>query len=311
MSERDDFEALFREHLPFIDHAVASVTRVLGLRGADAEEFAAWARERLWEGEYAILRRWRGESRLTTYLTTVVVNLGREFRVKRWGRWRPSAAAQRLGPLAVRLETLVYRDGLRLDEAAELLRTRGETDASDRTLAALLAQVPERARARRADDREVPVETIADDATADDAVLDQESSAERRATYQALGDAVARLAPDERIVIRMHFLEGRSLADVARVLDVPQKPLYRVKDRALRTLALALHAAGVTREQVRGLLGGALVDVPSADATPADATAGDGGDTDGSWPSNESCDSNRETDASASSDSAQHGRSES
>lgn len=299
MSERDDYEALFRDHLPFIDHAVASVTRVLGLRGADAEEFAAWARTRLWEGEYAILRKWRGESRLTTYLTTVVVNLGREFRVKRWGRWRASAAAQRLGPLAVRLETLVYRDGLRLDEAAELLRTRGETDASDRALAGLLARVPVRARPRRHDDGEVPIESIADDAAADDALLEQESHAERRAAYRALRDAVACLTPDERIVIRMHYLEGRSIADVARALCTEQKPLYRMKDRALHTLAAQLHAAGVTREQVRSLLGGALADA---------AESGESGE---SWPSNRSCDTNRGTDTSASSDSDQPGRSES
>jgi len=300
MSERDDYEALFHAHLPFIDHVLASVTRVLGLRGADAEELAWWAKERLWEGDYAILRKWRGESRLTTYLATVLTNLGREFRVKRWGRWRPSAAALRLGPLAVRLETLVYRDGMRLDEAAVLLRTRGDTDASDRTLAALLADIPERPRARRTDDRELALETIPDDAAADDVVLESEAGAERRAAYRALSEGIARLDAQERLVVRMHFLQGRSLADVARALDVPQKPLYRVKDRALDALAGHLDAAGITRDRVRALLGAAF----ARDAEP------EAGNSDASWPSNPSCDSNRMDEASASSDSERSGRSD-
>lgn len=273
MSERDDYEALYHEHLPFIDRVIASVTRVLGLRAGDADEFAWWAKERLWEGEYAILRKWRGESRLTTYLTTVVTNLGREFRTKRWGRWRASAAALRLGPLAVRLESLVYRDGMRLDEAAELLRTRGETTESDRTLAALLAQIPERARPRRAGEPEPSLDTIPDGAAADDGVLDAETSVERREAYRALDAAIVQLPPDERLVIRMHFLEGRSLADVARALGVPQKPLYRLKDRALDTLARALEAAGLTRAHVRSLLGG--IDGPergdSGESRPSNA----------------------------------------
>jgi RNA polymerase sigma factor for flagellar operon FliA len=307
MSERDDYEALFLAHLPFIDRALDAVGRVLGLRGADAEEFASWARERLWEGDYQILRKWRGESRLTTYLTTVITTLGREFRVKRWGRWRPSAAAQREGPLAIRLETLVYRDGLRLEEAAELLRTRGETDASDRDLAALLARLPARARARRGDDREVPIEGIAAPLAADDDVTAEEHETERRHAYRAMFDALRRLDPQEQIVIRMHYLEGRSLADVARALDVPQKPLYRLKDRALETLARQVEAAGVTRDQVRTLLGGALPDASSADTAGPDAVARDSGEA---WPSNDACDSSPGAEASGSSDPARSGRSE-
>jgi RNA polymerase sigma factor for flagellar operon FliA len=298
MTERDDYAALFDAHLPFIDKVVASVTRVLGLRGADAQEFAAWARERLWEGDYAILRKWRRESRLTTYLTTVVTNLGREFRVKRWGRWRSSAAAQRLGSLAVRLEILVYRDGLRVDEAAELLRTRGETTASNRELAELLAKIPERRRPPRVDERVVPIEAMADGATADERLIEQETSAERRTAYRVLFDAIDRLQPEEQIVIRMHYLDGRSLADVARALAVPQKPLYRVKDRALEALGRHLQAAGVTREHVRGLLGGVIGDTPAAE------------NPDEAWPSNQPCDSNPAQEANGSSDSVRSGRSD-
>ena len=79
-------------------------------------------RLRFIENDYAAIRKFRGESSLGTYLTVVVAMLVRDYRVQRWGRWRPSAAARRLGDVAVRLETLVRRNGQAVHEAAETLR---------------------------------------------------------------------------------------------------------------------------------------------------------------------------------------------
>jgi RNA polymerase sigma factor for flagellar operon FliA len=280
-----DYEALFLEQLPFVERTAGAVARVMGFTGVDAEEFAAWAKARLWEHDYAVLRKWRGDSLLPTYLAAVLTNLGREFRVQRWGRWRPSAAAQRLGPLAVRLETLVYRDGLAPAAAGAQLRQRGETDLSDRELAQLLGELPMRQRPRRVDDREVSIEALPGTARADDAVLEHEEDAERRATYARLEAALRRLTPEEQVVIRMHFLQGRTLADVARALGVAQRPLYRTKDRALAALASHLEAAGVTPDTVRHLLGGALAD-------PAIGSSDErGGNSAISGPSNTACSS--------------------
>jgi RNA polymerase sigma factor for flagellar operon FliA len=284
-----DYEALFVEHLPFVERTVGVVARIMGFGSADAEEFAAWAKARLWEHDYAVFRKWRGESLLPTYLVSVVTNLGREFRVQRWGRWRASAAAQRLGPLAVRLETLVYRDGLAPSAAGELLRQRGETDLSDRELARLLGELPVRRRPRRVDDREVAIDAVPGTARADDAVDEDEEDAERRATYAVLEAALRRLSSEEQIVIRMHYLQGRTLADVARALHVEQRPLYRVKDRALAKLASELRSAGVTPERVRELLGGALAGGASAGAP--DAMDERGGNSATAGPSKTACSS--------------------
>src|SRR5215213_8684477 len=92
-----DFEAWFTDHYELVQQLTAAAARALGIRGGDAEEFASWAAMRLWDNDYGLLRKWRGQSSLETYVRVVVTNLGREFRVQRWGRWRPSAAALRLG----------------------------------------------------------------------------------------------------------------------------------------------------------------------------------------------------------------------
>ena len=271
MTEPPGFEAWFLANLKFLDALTATVCRQQGLRGDDTGEFAAWATERLVENDYALLRKWRGDSKLGTYVTSVVTNLGREYRIRHWGRWRPSAAAQRLGPAAVMLERLVYRDGMRLREAAERMRTSGATELSDRALAEVLAQFPVRARPRRADERAVPVEAVADGRTAADELADAEADSEWRVALRALDAALRRLPPLEETVVRMHFLEGYTLAAVARALGTEQRPLYRVKDAALRWLRAALADAGVQWEELRAVFGGALPPPGDADSGNADA----------------------------------------
>src|SRR5690242_4202099 len=142
--ERQKLEALFLSQLGWIERVLAVTCRRHALARDEAEDFASWVTLRLIEDDYAVFRKFRGESSLTTYLAVVIAMLFRDYRTQRWGRWRPSAAAQRRGPLAIRLETLVYRDRLRLEQAAELLRTAGQTRLSDRDLAAVLSELPAR-----------------------------------------------------------------------------------------------------------------------------------------------------------------------
>jgi RNA polymerase sigma factor for flagellar operon FliA len=249
----------------------------MALRGDDADEFASWAKEKLWEDDYRLLRKWRGESKLTTYLAVVLTNLGREFRVRRWGRWRPSAAALRLGPLAVRVERLVHRDGLRAEEAAELLRTGRETTASDRVIADLAARLPRRTRTRVlgvVDPRQAEAVTAAD--RSEGLAEDAETAAERDAVHRMLRDALAQLPAEERTVLTMHYFAGHTLADVSRALDVPQKPLYRLREGALRRLRARLAELGATWEVVqRGF------DMPLPAANPADQEFADVGPSKG------------------------------
>src|SRR3954452_16852098 len=142
MLDRPAAEALFLQNLAWIERVCASLCRRHGIAGDDADELASWARASLIDDDYAIVRKFRGESAFTTYLTVVLSTLFSAWRVREHGRWRPSSAARREGPLAVRLEAMVHRDGLRLEEAGERLRTAGETSLSDRELAALLARLP-------------------------------------------------------------------------------------------------------------------------------------------------------------------------
>lgn len=249
--DRPASEALFLEHLPRIEKTIGVLSRRQGFRDAEAADLASWIKLRLIEDDYAIFRKFRGESAITTYLTVVIATLIQDYKIQRWGRWRPSAAALRKGTVAVRLEALVYRHGYQLAEAGELLRSRGETDLNDRELAALLTEFPRRGPPRPREVGSEAVEASAGQSTAEDIVEEGEAARERQTVETALRAAMDNLAPEDRCVLTLRFWQDMSIADVARVLNVPQKPLYRKLERAFGELRQELIKRGISSERTR------------------------------------------------------------
>lgn len=256
MFDRLNPEDLFLEHLGWIEKVAATVCAKHGTWGAEAEDFAGWIRMKLMEDGYAVFRKFRGESELKTYIATVVVRQFHEYGRGLRGRWRPSQAAERLGPPAPQLEALVYRDGHRLEQAGEILRTAGRTTLSDGELARLLARVPARGPMRPV---EVPSEAVLDgieDASrADERITAAEAGERRAGVLAALKRALARLDGEDAMIVRMHLADGRTLADVARALQLEQKPLYRRVDRLRRKMRELLAEEGVREGDVRAMLG--------------------------------------------------------
>ncbi|MDB4916619.1 MAG: polymerase sigma factor, sigma-70 family [Gemmatimonadetes bacterium] len=249
---RPDLEALFLAHLPAAEKILSGLARRHALSRDAAEEFAAWAKMRLIEDDYAILGKFRGDSSLPTYLTVVIAMLYREYRVQEWGRWRPSAAARRGGNLAVKLELLTQRDRIPLSHAGEMLRTSGETRLSDRELGAMVAEFPGRTPLRPVQSGHVAPDVPAQ-SRADEAVDEAEHLTASHNAQRMLASALDSLPPEDRLIVRLHYMKDLSVADIARGLSLPQKPLYRRLDRALRTLRSRLEHSGLSSDTVRSL----------------------------------------------------------
>jgi len=254
MPEQNDPGALFLDSLPSIERIAASLCRRNGLAGDDADEFTSWLKERLIADDYAVLRKYTGKSELNTYLTFVATRLFTDYARTRTGRWRPSAAAERLGDVARELETLVYRDGASLGEAGERLRSAGRTNLSDAELARVLAQLPAREPLR-------PVEVAADPLVhapsaddADERVRAEEAARQRKFVHDALLRGMQSLEPEERTIIRMHLGEERRVADIARALGLDQRSLYRRIQRLVQRLRGEMEAEGISAEDVREVL---------------------------------------------------------
>lgn len=250
------FEARFLELLPTIDRLTTSLCRRRGLNGADAEDFAAHVRARFVETEYAPLRNFRGEAAISTYLAVVIASWLKDHVVARDGRWRPSAAALRAGPVAVHLERLVTRGGRTADEAVAELLTGRDHPYTERELRQMLRAFPGRQPLRAEEVSTSAIAAVPDQSAhgADARIVSEENDLETARARAALDWALQTLETNDRLLVTMRFLEGHSVADIARTLRVEPKPLYRALERVLWLMRRQLESAGLTREAVRDLL---------------------------------------------------------
>jgi RNA polymerase sigma factor (sigma-70 family) len=248
-----ELESLLLQHLEHVEAVARFVCRRSGLSGADADECCSWVSLRLVERDYVLLRKHRGESSLKTYLTVVVTMLVRDFRIQLRGRWRPSAVARRLGPVACRLETLLFRDRLTLQQATAAL-TSGEDSPSTKELSKLASQLPRRDQLRPALVGDEVLTVVPGSRNADTSVLEQEREEVVSSIETALNTQLATLSTEDHLVMKMLFVEGLTIAQVARGLAIPQRPLYRRVERLCTQLRAGMERAGVSRDTVRALL---------------------------------------------------------
>jgi RNA polymerase sigma factor (sigma-70 family) len=243
-----DYRQLLLEHLALVDKVVRFVARRHHLSAGDAEEFGSLVRLKLVERDFAILRKFEQRSSLNTYLTVVIERLCLDFCIARWGKWRPSAMARRLGPVAVLLEQLIVREGITFDEAVGTLQTNHGVSMSRAELHALLLRLPSRPL-RRATPAGEPVETPVP-SYAD--LHDDESSWAR--VHAALTEALAALGPDDRRLLELRFGQGLSVPQIARILKV-RRPLYRRLGQVIGRLRVDLSQRGISEAEIARIIG--------------------------------------------------------
>src|SRR5262245_27631597 len=232
-------EARFLAVLPVIDDVTNQVCRRNHLNGTEADDFRSDVRMHFIERNYEVLRKFEGRSQLTTYLTVVIQRLFIDRRNRDWGRWRPSAAAKRLGPTGILLERLIVRDGWPQEQALELVAINHGVVIDD-TLRALCDKLAERTPSRRMVSEEDAGEIADKGSAADDNVVRAEQDFLARRVRSALDRARLMLAPVERLILRMRFEDRLSVADIARTLTLDQRRLYRTIEQLLANLGASL-----------------------------------------------------------------------
>lgn len=248
-----DYQRLFLDNLDLIDQIVRTTGRRRHLSPTEQEDLAGSVRLRLIEDNYAVLRKFQNRSTFWTYLASVIERMSMDFCIEQWGRWRPSAMAERLGPEAILLERLVHRDGHSFEEALELARARHDVKLSQVQLRNIWEQLP--LRTRRS---EVPEEAAAAMAAPDTAEVDVEDAAHREElsrVERVLAEALARCTDQERLLLALRFDQGLKIAEIASVLGGSAPTLHRHLAKALSQLHEALKSAGVKPSDVSRLLG--------------------------------------------------------
>lgn len=265
------FEELLVSALPIVDEAIRFVChRGRGGREETAE-FASVVRLKLVDRDYAILRRFEGRSSLRTYLSVAIQRLYLDFQRQRWGVWRPSAEANRLGETAIRLDSLIYRDGLPVEEAIETLRSNPGVRESPSELRTLASQLPCRRRKARWQAEDTASQCSC---SAEEVVERPALASERRERAYALRNAIrallGALPPEDALMLRMRFGDGLSVTHIATIHGIPAKPLYHRIERLLTGLRQALVSQGWGSAEVSSLLGDPAFD----DGCGAGATGG-------------------------------------
>lgn len=241
---------VLQENLALIDSIVDRISRRARLYGPDAEDFAASVKLALVEDDYAILRRFEGRASLSTYLTIVIERLLAAERIHARGRWHASTEAVRLGAGAMLLESLVVRDRRTLDEALPLVRA-ADPAITRQSAEDLLRRFPERKpRPMTTDLDSVPADALR--ANAAPVAFEARQLSERAA--RIVRDTLAVLTAEDRTILRFRFGAGLSIADIARMTRLPQRPLYRRIESLLQRLRDALRREGLDGAAVEEII---------------------------------------------------------
>ena len=244
MNARD----LFLEHLSAIEEMVFLLCRRSGMRSEDIEEFSAELKLRFIQDDYAVIRAFEGRSSFQTYLGAVVSRALLDYRIREWGKWYASAIATRLGPLAVDLERMLYRDQRTLDEALAALRPK-YADVTRAELERLMGALPARVRRKRVD-FDTNVHDLITPAVF---VADQESVSAR--ISEIIRESVDVLPESDRRILRLRFDADLSVAEIARALELDQQAVYRQLYRLFRVLRKKLEAKGVHAADIEDIIG--------------------------------------------------------
>ena len=243
---------IFESQLPLVEELIGRVSSGHRLDREESEDFSSFVMLKLIENEYGRLEKFKGDSSLRTYLTTVVERLLLDFRCQKWGKWRPSARAKKLGRAATLLETLLYRDGFSFPEAEGILRRNHRLRVSTEGLRRLMDDCPVRPRRRFLS--EETIRNMADGRAAD-GVFDGERTQFLWKLECDVNHALRSLSEEDRLLLKMRFEDGLSVAQIARELRREPKRLYRRIHKILRRLRKALEKQGVERGEVFEALG--------------------------------------------------------
>lgn len=223
-----------------------------------SEEAFNYAFDALFADDARRLRQYQGRSSKGSYLTVVFRNLLEGFAHKRFGKPRPPAWIKRLGSPWTEIYDLLCAKRRPPESVVDYLGSRGDWSAE--TLRAMVRQVGAQvvncggATMEQVDldpefvqhDGGTPEHSLgAQHVQAIYAVLaglidGQEPGAHISGVeqlsnhWQSLKDCLAGLADADRILLKLIFGKGYSVAAAARALNAPERQTGRRRDRALR-----------------------------------------------------------------------------
>ncbi len=251
--EKADPESLFLAHLEFIDRAARSVALRHGYGPAEADDFCSHVKGKLLENDYGVLRKFQGKSSLRLYLKTVIRRLYIDCEIAQKGKWRPSIVAQRMGPVAVQLEQLLFWKRHTFEEAYEILNSRHGTDLQRDELQDIVNKLPKRWGKRT-------VKFLSLDSTgmpepvSEKEFPDPKLPERTKLLSEVLKDFIDRLSGADRLILKMRFQDDFTYERIAGFLKKKKMQVYWRLRKILADLQEELVARGLSEATVGEIL---------------------------------------------------------
>ena len=242
-------------NISLIRQLVQSTARRHRLTECEKQDFESWMWVRLVDNDFHVIRSFQGRSSFATYLRVVLQRAVLDYRAAKWGKWRPSAYARRMGPKAVAFERLISRDGVPPEVAAARLNIS-------------VNELPPKHREprRRFDEPiELAPEIAAPQETSpDEGVLSNERRLAAHEVSRALARSLAGIPRSDRRLLWLRYGARLTVAQIARKLGRDQAGLYKKFVRLHAAVRRRLETCGITSADLSGLIGASDVSVQGA-----------------------------------------------
>lgn len=194
----------------------------------DQDECYVFVIDSLQADNYRRLRAFKGKSKLTTYLYTLINSLVIDFRRKKFGRRRIPSGVVKLGKWAEAVYRFVCWQRFSFDDAYDFLRVDGLFTGS------YVEFIKETEPIRKApcrqnpafqsidETRESSLNNIDDNAANPLEFLIQRLDRERRIkAMEILREATAELSESDRLLVRLVYGSDKSISAAAKVIGLP------------------------------------------------------------------------------------------
>ena len=239
--------------LELIRQIIGITARRHRLAKTDEDDFASYAHMKILDNDFRIIRGFQGKSKFRTFMTVVIGRLFQDYRNHRWGKWRLSAEATRLGETAQLLETLMVRDQHTFEQAFEIMTTNHGMDVTREQLAALAVRLPMRLpRILISEDSAGPLESASH---SDESLALEAWAALQEKVQTALTKVMEELETEDKAILGLLFHQGVKIVRIAQMLRLDQRKLYRRIEKILAKLRGNLEEMGIGAEQVTEVIG--------------------------------------------------------
>lgn len=232
---------LVKEQLPFIEKQCCKACGIQTGQSAgflDPDALFIEVLDRLGEDNYRIIREFRGQAKITTYITVIISNIVIDTFRKHQGRDRSRERAGKMGSVGERLHELVFGKGYAPEEAREALHLTFGHDITLEKVREMVATMQGRRQQHEALATEwggLSLRPFVDEdgnIIVPDATSDPEQSLARRQRQQrsagAIGDLLEGLSGEERLILMLRYPvddrdEPKELASIAEILNCTEK----------------------------------------------------------------------------------------